>query len=205
MRFRASDTMVRQLAFSPDSQLIATAGNEPTVKLWEAATGRTRTTLSGHANYGNWSVASVAFSPDGRSLVSGGGNGSILLWDVATGKDRAYLGHDYLRALAYAPDGKTLAHTDYKTVKLRNLATGQERTVRGEHASFVRTLAFFFETADSWPAAAAGTVGPPRRSSSGTWPAAKNGPISPARPRKSSRWPSRLMAVPSRPPRGDVR
>jgi len=142
LRFRATEAVVRQLAFSPDSQLIATAGDGPTVKLCEAATGRTRTTLSGHVNYGNWSVASLAFSPDGRSLVTGGGDHSVLLWDVATGKDRAYLGHDYLRALAYAPDGKTLAYTDYKTVKLRDLASGQERSLRGEHASVVRTLAF---------------------------------------------------------------
>ncbi len=114
-RFQADESRVWDLAFSPDGKLIATAGNEYSAKVWDAATGQNRATLSGHTCL----LICVSFAPDGRSLATGGCDQNIILWDVASGKDRACLGHDYVRALAYSSDGKTLVYTLQKTVRLR--------------------------------------------------------------------------------------
>lgn len=64
----------------------------------------------------------VAFSPDGKSLAGGGGHwinvgggtkqiSEVFLWDVQTGKllRRITDLEPWLRCVAYAPDGKTLA------------------------------------------------------------------------------------------------
>ena len=49
------------VAFSPDSKTVATGSKDNTAKLWDAATGACRATLSEHGSYGT----AVKFSPDG--------------------------------------------------------------------------------------------------------------------------------------------
>jgi WD40 repeat protein len=60
---------------------MATGGDDRTVIIWEAATGKARRTLKGH----DLAVTSLAFSPDALMLASGAGNASVVLWDVRTG------------------------------------------------------------------------------------------------------------------------
>lgn len=71
------------VAFSPDSQILASGGHDQTVRLWNCATGRCLKIFRGHTDY----VRSVAFSPDGQILASGGHDGIIKLVDVKTGED----------------------------------------------------------------------------------------------------------------------
>ena len=73
---------VRSVAFSPDRTLLASGGDEdPTVRLWDVATGEpTGTPLKGH----QFAVLSASFGPDGRTLASGSFDSDIRLWDVAT-------------------------------------------------------------------------------------------------------------------------
>ncbi|WP_330348241.1 TIR domain-containing protein [Streptomyces sp. NBC_00582] len=65
-------------AAHPLRPLLATAGDDRTVRLWDAHTGRETAALSGHTGR----VLAVAFSPDGSLLASGGEDGTVRLWDV---------------------------------------------------------------------------------------------------------------------------
>src|SRR5262249_35294014 len=73
------------VAFSPVGNLLATAGMDNTVKVWNSITGQQRFELSGHTA----AVCAVAFSPDGQTLASAGWDGTVRLWDPFTATPRA--------------------------------------------------------------------------------------------------------------------
>ena len=72
---------VSSVAFSHDSKLLASASNDKTVKVWDAATGTLQKTLEGHSH----AVNSIAFSHDSKLLASASNDKTVKIWDAATG------------------------------------------------------------------------------------------------------------------------
>jgi WD40 repeat protein len=98
--------VITAIAFSRDGRLLATAGNEGSVVVWDL----TRRVPTGHPlRPGGHSVTAVAFSPGGRTLASGVDSGAVVLTRVPDGTPQYELGGPGTSAVAFSRDGKTLA------------------------------------------------------------------------------------------------
>ena len=94
-------------ALSADGRLLAVAGNDDAVHLYDTATGQLLGACQGHKQ----SVFSVAFSPDGKTLASASDDSTLKLWNVATQQELLTIRRlgGALRGLVFSPDGQTLA------------------------------------------------------------------------------------------------
>ncbi len=106
---------VNWVSFHPSGELIATASDDNTVKLW-SFDGRLLRTLEGHAK----KVLGVSFSPDGRLLASASEDTTIKIWTSRGDLLKTLEEHkDRVWQVTFSSDSKVLASASWDgTVKL---------------------------------------------------------------------------------------
>lgn len=131
LRFTNHGAFVTSLVFAPDGQTIASADRNGTVQVWTVDGGR-----EVH-QFHTWPLGQVcvAFSPLGDMLAAGcaawwGSPAQVRRWNLADGRElSAFRGHQgRITALAYSPDGLTLATgSKDRTIRLWDATSGRER------------------------------------------------------------------------------
>ena len=98
---------VNAVSIDASSQLVASAGVDGTVRIWDGHSGQQQQVLIGHAG----AVNAVSFSPDGALVASGGDDLAVRLWDRRRGTELAVLTGHVRRVLRlrHSPVGGWLA------------------------------------------------------------------------------------------------
>ncbi|GLV59794.1 hypothetical protein KDH_66180 [Dictyobacter sp. S3.2.2.5] len=136
-------SFVYSVAWSPDSERIASASADGTVKVWDAGSGNNSLllTYTGHTS----SVQSAVWSPDGKHIASGGFDGTLQVWDAVTGHLLLnYKGHNsYIEGIAWSPDGRRIASASGDhTVQICDTSDGHLQLTYKGHTDIVAGVAW---------------------------------------------------------------
>ncbi len=143
-RYSGHQDIVKSVAWSPAGKLIASAGCDETIQVWEALTGHLLNTYHGHRGQ----VNALAWSPDGTRFVSASADRTVRVWSAASRQALlTYQGHKGLAvqilSVAWSPDGKQIASgaSDGKG-HIWDAATGEQRAMFYCAGSLVNALAW---------------------------------------------------------------
>ncbi|OQW91551.1 MAG: hypothetical protein BWK78_04320 [Thiotrichaceae bacterium IS1] len=130
---------VRAVVFHPQTQWLATAGDDKQIILWSLSTGQPlkqwQTTEE---------VWALAVNSTGELLASGGRDKQVTLWNAKGETLKTLAGHtDSVTSLAFSPDNTLLASASYDdTTHLWQVSDGQARYILKAHSDHVQKVVF---------------------------------------------------------------
>ncbi|MGQ0455728.1 MAG: protein kinase domain-containing protein [Hyphomicrobium sp.] len=142
-RFKRNDATVWATAFVGSEDVVAGAGHDWAITLWETASESAPAgVLQDHES----AVQSLAVDGAGRWLASGGADRNVKMWNLERleAPRRTLRNHsDFVSAISFAPDGGLLAAGSLDGgIRLWSVSSGRlQRTISGHNAR-ITTLAF---------------------------------------------------------------
>eukprot|EP01083_Nonionella_stella_P099004 278472_1 len=125
--------------FHQTQTLLASTGDDGSIRLWDYETGRFERTLKGHTD----AVQDLAFSPNGQLLASCSADLSIRLWDMDSFSCIKTLnGHDHnVSSITFVPSGdKLFSCSRDETIKLWDINTGYCIATLTGHEKWIRCV-----------------------------------------------------------------
>ncbi|MFN4259826.1 MAG: FecR domain-containing protein [Gemmataceae bacterium] len=138
---------VLDLAFAPEGAMLAAAGWDSPVYLWDLHTGVPQTARMNHKRR----IRSLAFRADGSLLATGSEDRFIKIWNLSSHTELLTLPKQRMEvdAVAFSPDGRLLASAGYSRdpqpdagLRLWDAVTGAEIVHLLGHRKKVKDVSF---------------------------------------------------------------
>ncbi|MEL6552080.1 MAG: AAA-like domain-containing protein [Cyanobacteria bacterium J06621_11] len=150
--FQSEDGPIFSTAISADNELIATAGVDGAVHIWEKDGTFVQALIGNRSD-----VREITFSPDGELIATAGDDKVIRLWQVRGGLIKTFEGHSAkVNKLIFSPDSQQLMSTsEDQTLRLWQVKKSQHQSLAG-HGDAIRHLTFnnygqlFSSSVDRW-------------------------------------------------------
>ncbi len=137
--FEGHENAVQAVAYTSVGPLVASAGADRTIRLWNARDFAQLQTFKGHKDL----IVALAFTPDGEHFASGSFDKTVKIWSTEDGLKRTLRGHKArVTAVAYAANGDLLVSaSEDGTARLWDWRKGRlVRTLAG-HNGAIRAVA----------------------------------------------------------------
>jgi serine/threonine protein kinase/WD40 repeat protein len=108
---------INDLVFSPDGTLLAAAGVQSTINIWDFTNRVVKFQLPGHRGH----INSLTFSLDGSRLISAGADGAMRVWDISSQKTVGLFRDPQdreVRSVAFDPGGRVILSATADEVRI---------------------------------------------------------------------------------------
>ncbi len=137
--FQGHQSLVNAIAISHNNQILVSASEDQTLKVWDLNRGELLKTLTGHTS----AVRDVVLSDDGQFVISASSDRTIRIWDLNTGEVRHNLtGHaSFVNHVILSQDQQILVSigTD-RTLRIWGVETGENLHTLTGHTSFINDM-----------------------------------------------------------------
>lgn len=135
----AHTSWVNGLCFNPEGTILASAGRDFLLQLWDVKTGKHIKTLKETKS----EIQCITFSPDGNTLASGENN-VIRFFDIHSGNEKTLNAHSsWVDDLSYSPDGKSiLSISDDNQIFLWDVNTHKKKIFDGPTEGYPTSVDF---------------------------------------------------------------
>ncbi|MEM8719937.1 MAG: WD40 repeat domain-containing protein [Cyanobacteria bacterium P01_G01_bin.39] len=134
---------IQTVCFSPKESILASAGIDKTIKIWDTVGKGERGKLIGHSS----KINSIVISPDGKKLISADAKGVIKIWNIRTSKllksvEAHLLPIRCLSVISNPSQDIFASSSDDYTIKLWKVTDGSLISTLSGHNDSVNSIAF---------------------------------------------------------------
>jgi WD40 repeat protein len=136
-----SSSAATSVCFSPNGKLIADAGGDGLLQVWNSKSGIVKFSFRAHEE----AIHSISFCPTSKFIASASEDGTVKIWDLTSGNQVSFfeLMGEHCYSVSFSPNGEQIAiGSSSSVISLWDVKSGELVSKFFGHKGAVRSLTF---------------------------------------------------------------